>query len=387
MYLPLPFTIFIFSVFILFERRLYKMNYTYKFRIYPNETQKQLIEKTFGCCRFVYNYFLDKRIKVYEETKETLNFYSCCKQLTSLKKELPWLKEVDSTSLQSSLKDLDTAYQNFWKLHNGYPKFKSKKNYKNSFKMKMGIKFINNKHIQLPKLKSIKCKISKEVEGKILSTTIHKFPSGKYYISILVEKPDFGKLESTGLVVGIDLGIKDFCITSDSLKIPNPHFLKTSEKKLIREQHRLSRKPRGSHNYEKQRIKLARIYEKINNQRTDFLQKLSTQFIKNYDIICLETLKVKNMVKNHNLAKSILDCSWSTFINMLQYKSDWYGRVISKINTFYPSSKTCSNCGYKLDNLTLDVREWICPNCGTSHDRDINAANNILKEGLKLLSL
>ena len=363
------------------------MNYTYKFRIYPNEAQKELIEKTFGCCRFVYNYFLDKRIKGYEESKETLNFYSCCKQLTSLKKELPWLKEVDSTSLQSSLKDLDTAYQNFWKLHNGYPKFKNKKNCKNSFKMKMGIKVIDNKHIQLPKLKSIKCKISKEIEGKILSVTLNKFPSGKYYVSILVEKPDFEKLEFTGSVVGIDLGIRDFCITSDNQKFKNVHFLKSLEKKLIREQRRLSRKPRGSSNYEKQRVKLAKIYEKIVNQRTDFLQKLSTNLIRNYDVICLETLKVKNMVKNHRLAKSISDCSWSSFVNMLYYKADWYGRIISKIDSFYPSSKTCSVCEYKLDNLTLDVREWICPNCGISHDRDINAANNIVKEGLKLLSL
>ena len=375
-------------LFILFERRLYKTNYTYKFRIYPNEQQKELIEKTFGCCRFVYNYFLDKRIKTYEETKETLNFYSCCKQLTELKQELPWLKEVDSTSLQSSLKDLDTAYQNFWKLHNGFPKFKSKKISKSCYKTKQvaSIK-VFEKHIQLSKLGKIKCKLFKPVEGKILSTTIRKFPSGKYYVSIFVEKPNFEKLQPTGSVVGIDLGIKDFCITSDGLKIENPHFLKNLEKKLICEQRRLSRKSRGSKNYEKQRIKLVRIYEKINNQRTDFLQKLSIQLIQDYDIICLETLKVKNMVKNHKLAKSISDCSWSSFVNMLQYKSDWYGRYLSKIDTFYPSSKTCSNCGYKLENLTLDIREWTCPNCKTLHDRDINAANNILKEGLSLLSL
>lgn len=363
------------------------MNYTYKFRIYPNEKQKQLIEKTFGCCRFVYNYFLNKRIKVYEETKETLNFYSCCKQLTSLKKELPWLKEVDAYSLQCSLGNLDQAYTNFFNKKSNYPRFKSKKSNKKSYSTAMTVKIIDNSHIQLPKLKFVKCKVSKQVEGKIKLATVRKFPSGKYYVSILVEKPDFERLERTGSVVGIDLGIKDFCITSDNQKFKNVHFLKSLEKKLIREQRRLSRKPRGSKNYEKQRVKLARIHEKIINQRNDFLQKLSTKLIRNYDIICLESLKVKNMIKNHHLAKSISDCSWSSFVNMLQYKANWYGRIISKIDTFYSSSKLCSECGFKLDNLTLDVREWSCPNCATTHDRDINAANNILKEGLKLLSL
>lgn len=362
------------------------MNYTYKFRIYPDKQQKELIEKTFGCCRFVYNYFLDKRIKVYEESKETLNFYSCCKQLTSLKKELPWLKEVDAYSLQCSLGNLDQAYKNFFSKKSNYPKFKSKKSYEKSYSTAMTIKIIDNSHIQLPKLKAVRCKISKQVDGKIKSATIRKHSSGKYYVSILVDKLDFEKLQPTASVVGIDLGIKDFCITSNSLKIENPHFLKESEKKLTHEQRKLSRKSRGSHNYEKQRIKLAKIHEKIVNQRTDFLQKLSTQLIRNYDIICLESLKVKNMVKNHKLAKSISDCSWSSFVNMLQYKADWYGRLISKIDTFYPSSKLCSECGFKLDNLTLDVREWTCSNCGTTHDRDINAANNILKEGLRQLS-
>ena len=363
------------------------MNYTYKFRIYPNQYQKQLIEKTFGCCRFVYNYFLDKRIKTYEESKETLNYYKCSSCLPTLKQELPWLKEVDSTSLQSSIKDLDTAYQNFWKLHNGFPKFKSKKTSKNCYTTRQiaSIK-IFEKHIQLSKLGKIKCRFSKPVEGKILSVTVKRYPSGKYYVSILVDKLDFEKLQSTGSVVGIDLGIKDFCITSDGFKIPNPHFLKESEKKLIREQRKLSRKSRGSSNYEKQRVKLARIHEKIVNQRNDFLQKLSTNLIKNYDVICLETLKVKNMVKNHRLAKSISDCSWSSFVNMLYYKADWYGRSLSKVDTFYSSSKTCSVCGFKLKELTLDTRKWTCPQCNTVHDRDINAANNILKEGLRLLN-
>lgn len=361
------------------------MNYTYKFRIYPNKQQKELIEKTFGCCRFVYNYFLDRRIKTYEETKENLNFYACCKELTALKKELTWLKEVDAYSLQCSLGNLDRAYKDFFNKKGSYPKFKSKKSNKKSYSTAMIVKIIDNSHIQLPKLKSVKCKISKQVDGRIKSATVRKFPSNKYYISILVEKDDFPQHESTGSVVGIDLGVKDFCITSDGIKYNNQHFLKKLEKKLIREQHTLSRKSRGSKNYEKQRVKLAKIHEKIVNQRNDFLQKLSTNLIREYDIICLESLKVKNMLKNHHLAKSISDCSWSSFVNMLQYKAEWHGRIISKIDTFYPSSRTCSSCGFKLDVLTLDTREWTCPSCGITHDRDINAANNILKEGLKLI--
>lgn len=364
------------------------MKYTYKFRIYPNEKQKELIEKTFGCCRFVYNYFLDKRIKNYEKTKETLNYHKCSLYLPSLKNEFSWLKEVDSTALQSSLKDLDTAYQNFWKLHKGYPKFKSKKTSKTCYTTRQvaSIKILD-KHIQLSKLGRIKCKFSRQVEGRILSATVRKFPSSKYYVAILVDKSDFEKLKSIGSIVGIDLGIKDFCITSDGIKYDNPHFLKILEKKLIHEQRKLSRKSRGSKNYEKQRVKLARIHEKITNQRTDFLQKLSTTLIRNYDIICLESLKVKNIVKNRKLAKSISDCSWNSFVTMLYYKACWYGRTLSKIDTFYPSSKICNVCGYKLENLTLDIRKWTCPQCSEVHDRDINAANNILKEGLRLLSL
>lgn len=363
------------------------MNYTYKFRIYPNDKQKELIEKTFGCCRFVYNQILDEKINLYQSENRSLSYYDTCKLLPSLKQEFDWLKEVDATALQGSLFNLDKAYKNFFEKRSNFPKFKSKKNEKFCYTTRqVGSIKLFDKHIQLSKLGKVRCKFSKQVEGKILSVTVRKFPSNKYYVFILVEKDDFPQLEPTGSVIGLDLGIKDFCITSDGIKYDNRHFLKNLEIKLAREQRRLSRKSRGSKNYEKQRVKVAKIYEKIASQRNDLLQKLSTNLIREYDIICLETLKVKNMLKNHKLTKSISDCSWSSFVNMLQYKADWYGKLISKIDTFYPSSKTCNCCGFKLENITLDVREWTCPHCGTVHDRDINAANNILKEGLRLIS-
>lgn len=362
-----------------------QLKYTYKFRIYPNEIQQELIEKTFGCCRFVYNHILDMKIKLYQDENRSISYYDTCKMLPSLKQQYMWLKEVDATALQNSLFNLDKAYKNFFQQRSRFPKFKSKKN--NLFcyttRQLASIKLFT-KYIQVSKLGKIRCKFSKQVEGKISSVTIRKIPSNKYYISILVEKNEFEPFEKTGAVVGIDLGIKDFCITSDGIKYNNPHFLKESEDKLIRCQRKLSRKSRGSNNYNKQRIKLAKIHEKISNQRTDFLQKLSTSLVKDYDIICTETLKVNNMLRNHNLAKSISDCSWSSFVSMLEYKSLWYGRDIRRIDTFCPSSKLCSNCGYKFDELTLDIREWICPSCQTTHDRDVNAAVNILHEGMRL---
>lgn len=328
---------------------------------------------------------LDTKIKLYHRENKSLSYYDTCKILPKLKQEYEWLKEVDATALQSSLFNLDKAYKNFFEKRNAFPKFKSKKNSKCCYTTRQTASIkVFGKHLQLSKLGRVRCKFSKGIEGKISSVTIHKFPSGKYYVSILVEKPDFIPFAKTGAVIGIDLGIKDFCITSDGVKYKNPHFLKKSEDKLLRCQRKLSRKSRGSNNYNKQRIKLAKIHEQISNQRNDFLQKLSTGLIREYDTLCLETLKVENMISNHNLAKSITDCSWATFNNMLGYKALWYGKRIHKIDTFYPSSKTCSNCGYKFDRLTLNIREWTCPCCQTKHDRDVNAANNILEKGLAI---
>lgn len=305
--------------------------------------------------------------------------------------EFEWLKEVDSIALQQSRIDLKTAYDNFFrKLKAGQStnlKFKSKHNPKNSYRtisISNSIRVEENR-IKLPKLGFVKFRKSREVLGNIRSATVSKNILGRYYISVLCET-EIQKLPEVDSQIGIDLGLKDFCIISNNTKIPNPKYLRQSEQKLIKAQRKLSKRVKGSNNRFKQQKVVFKLHEKIRNQRLDFLHKLSTKLINENQVICLEDLQVKNMVKNHCLAKSISDVSWSKFVEFLKYKSEWYGRKLVQVDKFFPSSKMCSNCGNIKSDLKLEDRVYHCPHCGLKIDRDYNASLNILREGLRILS-
>ena len=362
---------------------------SYKFRLYPNLEQRIFFEKTFGCSRFIWNQMLADRIAHYEKTGETLK-----NTPAQYKDEFPWLKEVDSLALCNVQLNLNTAYKSFFQSGFGFPNFKSKKtaqSYKTN-NNKGTIALLDGK-VKLPKVGWVKLKLHRQPKGLIKSATISKTATGKYYISILCEE-EIVPLPKANSNLGIDLGLENFAILSTGKKIENPRFLVSLSKKLAKEQKVLSRrgllaKKKGiklseSSNYQKQKLKVARLHEKIVHQRKDFLHKLSTNLIKNHDVICIEDLASCNLMKNHHLARAIGDASWTEFVRQLQYKADWYGKKIVTISRWFPSSQLCSSCGLSSGKKPLSVREWTCKSCGTHHDRDINASLNILKEGLSL---
>lgn len=360
----------------------------YKIILYPTKAQKVFFNKTFGCCRVIWNEMLWNLQNAYKNCIK-LNRYDLFKQIRD---KYEWMRDADSQGLCNTYQDLNTSYSRFFNNISKLPKFK-KKNDKNRYHTSQILKDIeklipDKNHIRIPKAGLVKFRQDYDFNNlsirKIRNLTIERSKTNKYYCSICcdVEQEEY---EHTGEVIGIDLGIKDLVICSDGTKFENHKYLQKSEKKIKHLQRLYSKKVKGSKNQEKARLRLATAYEKLSNKRKDNLHKLTTKLIRENDVICIEDLAVKNMMRNHSLAKAIQDASFGTLAKMLKYKASWHGRKIVEIGRFYPSSKTCSCCGYKMDSMSLSVREWICPNCRSKHDRDVNAAINIMNEGLRIL--
>ena len=357
------------------------VNKGFKFRIYPNQALQAALNVQFGHARYVYNHFLQIRRDHYQETGKGLTYNQTANLLKSLKKDRDhsWLSEAGSQVLQQKLIDLDRAYQNFFEGRAGYPCFKSRRN-RQSIRYPQHFKVDREaKRTYLPKVGWVKTVFHREIKGKIKSVTVSRTKSGKYYASFLVEV-EFDTPECLGGEIGVDLGVSSLAALSDGRKIANPRHMILAQRRLRLLQKGLSRKQRGSRGWEKQRLWVARQHEKIANQRSDFQHKLSWRLIQENRLLAVEDLHVKGMVKNKRLAKHISDAAWSKFLEMLAYKGEWYGCEVVKIDRWYPSSKVCSTCETKMAAMPLEVREWVCPECGEVHDRDINAAKNILKQ-------
>ena len=355
----------------------------YKYRIYPNTEQKEFFAKCFGCVRFFYNKSLSDMNDIYKNTGKFKSITPA-----SYKEDYPFLKEVDSLALANAQLNRNIAFKRFFNHKTGFPKYKSKRNDQSYTTNNQGsVKFSNNdRYISIPKCPRIRIKKHRGFEGVIKSITVSVTTDNKYYMSLLVEEENKPKKPTDGMI-GLDLGVKDLIVDSNGKKYKNQKYLTKSQNKLAKEQRKLSKMVKGSNNRNKQRIKVARLHKKINNQRNDYLHKLSKHIIDENQIICIEDLKVKNMIRDSKLARNISDVSWSRLVSMLTYKANWYGRIVVKVPSDYPSSQLCSSCGYK-NSITKDlgIRKWTCPKCGSIHDRDINAARNILSKGIELLT-